>query len=211
MWELYRPPQFHSQNREYFGVFGAVDFGQTVDGTVVIEREKSGFRDIECDSFGTASPGVRDQWSGIGKAPLHRLLQLCARGRLFSAKRLKVAQCGLGKLVGIRKKDAPRRKKPACGSLRPHIYYPETGKNLSTSHISKSRCGNHKPHSGNMARIPSESATLPSARSIVHRCVPGRARQDAINCASVSPIPFDASPRASIIRRTSAKRIRQIW
>ena len=141
MGELYRPSQFHSQNREYFGVFGPVDFGQTVDGTVVSELEKSGFRDIECDSFGTASPGVRDQGSGIGKAPLHRLLQLCARGRLFSAKRLKVAQCGLGKLVGIRKKDAPRRKKPACGSLRPHIYYPETGKNLATSHISKSRCG----------------------------------------------------------------------
>ena len=63
MWELYRPPQFHSQNREYFGVFGPVDFGQTVDGTVVSELEKSGFRDIECDSFGTASSGVRDQGS----------------------------------------------------------------------------------------------------------------------------------------------------
>ena len=63
MGELYRPPQFHSQNREYFGVFGPVNFGQTVDGTVVSEREKSGFRDIECDSFGTASPGISGQGS----------------------------------------------------------------------------------------------------------------------------------------------------
>jgi hypothetical protein len=55
--ELYGPPQFHSQNREYFGVFGPVDFGQTVDGTAVSELEKSAFRDIECDSFVTVSPG----------------------------------------------------------------------------------------------------------------------------------------------------------
>jgi hypothetical protein len=90
MGELYRPPQFHSQNREYFGVFGPVDFGQTVDGTVVSELEKSAFRDIECDSFGTASPGVRDRKGAapptasivrpreaiLGKAPERRAMRV---------------------------------------------------------------------------------------------------------------------------------------
>ena len=90
MGELYGPPQFHSQNREYFGVFGPVDFGQTVDGTVVSELEKSGFRDIECDSFGTASSGVRGRKSAapptasivrhretiLGKAPEKRAMRV---------------------------------------------------------------------------------------------------------------------------------------
>ena len=94
MGELYRPPQFHSQNREYFGVFGPVDFGQTVDGKVVSEREKSAFRDIECDSCGTASLG-----------PLSLLFLLCAGGRLSSANGLKGAQCGLAKLDWIGKME----------------------------------------------------------------------------------------------------------
>ena len=74
MGELYRPPQFHSQNREYFGVFGPVNFGQTVDGTVVIELEKSAFRDIECDSCGTSA-----------SRPLSLRFLLCAGERLSSA------------------------------------------------------------------------------------------------------------------------------
>jgi hypothetical protein len=36
-------PQFHSQNRKYFGDLSQVNIIQTVDGTVVIEREDSVF------------------------------------------------------------------------------------------------------------------------------------------------------------------------
>jgi hypothetical protein len=75
MGELYRPPQIHSENRKYFGVFGAVNFWQTVDGTVVSELEKSAFRDIECDSCGPASP-----------RSLHLRIPVCARGRQSSAR-----------------------------------------------------------------------------------------------------------------------------
>ena len=92
MEELYGPSQFHSQNREYFGVFGPVDFGQTVDGTAVSELEKSAFRDMESDSCETAAP-----------RSLGLCLPVCARGRLFSARRLKSARCGFARLAGIRK------------------------------------------------------------------------------------------------------------
>jgi hypothetical protein len=94
MWELYGPPQFHSQNREYFGVFGPVDFWQTVDKKVVIEREKGAFRDMESDSCGTSA-----------SRPLSLRFLLCAGERLSSAKRLKSAQCGLAKVAGIGKME----------------------------------------------------------------------------------------------------------
>ena len=84
MGELYRPSQFHSQNREYFGVFGPVNFGQTVDGTVVSEREKSAFRDIECDSCGTAA-----------SRSLTLQIPVCARGRVSSARAEKRGRAGV--------------------------------------------------------------------------------------------------------------------
>jgi hypothetical protein len=84
-------------------------FGQTVDGTAVSEREKSAFRDIECDSFGTASPGVRDQKSAapstasivrqreaiLGKAPEKRAMRVGKTRRDSKERRSAQKKTGL--------------------------------------------------------------------------------------------------------------------
>ena len=97
MGELYRPPQFHSQNREYFGVFGAVNFIQVVDSNAVTRIEKCAFRDIESDSCGPASPRA-----------LTRRFPVCASRGISSARE--------------EKDDAAAARAPSWGIPEPGRY-----------------------------------------------------------------------------------------